>query len=123
MPMLVALLLPAMLCVLALCGPAAAQSPPLAELAMYSGPDRIERLIEGAKKEGVLTVYTSVPADDMRVLIDAFEKKYGVKVQLWRAGSEKVLQPALTEQRAGRYDGGRLRDQRPEMESLLRERF
>ena len=35
---------------------------------MYSGPDRTERLIAGAKKEGVVTVYSSVTADDMRVL-------------------------------------------------------
>ena len=44
----------ALLLLLALCIPAAAQSPTLAELAMYSGPDRTERLIAGAKKEGVL---------------------------------------------------------------------
>ena len=36
----------------------------LAELAMYSGPDRTERLIAGAKKEGVLTIYSSVTSDD-----------------------------------------------------------
>ena len=39
---------------------------------MYSGPDRTERLIAGAKKEGVLTIYSSVTTDDQRVLVDAF---------------------------------------------------
>ena len=34
---------------------------------MYSGPDRTERLIAGAKKEGVLNVYSSVTIDDMQV--------------------------------------------------------
>ena len=32
--------------------PARAQGASLAELAMYSGPDRTERLIAGAKREG-----------------------------------------------------------------------
>jgi hypothetical protein len=50
MPFAVVLALQAMLYVLVLCGPAAAQSPTLAELAMYSGGDRTERLIAGAKR-------------------------------------------------------------------------
>ena len=44
----------------ALCMPAHAQSPTLAELATYSGPDRTERLIAGAKKEGVVNIYSSM---------------------------------------------------------------
>jgi hypothetical protein len=63
MPMVIALAL-ATLSSLVLCAPAAAQSPTLAELAMYSGADRTERLIAGAKKEGVLTIYSSVTTDD-----------------------------------------------------------
>ena len=51
------------------------------------GGDAVERLIAGAKKEGVLTIYSSVTTDDMRVLVAAFEKKYGVKMQFWRASS------------------------------------
>ena len=98
MPAVVALIL-----MLVLCVPAAAQSGTLAELATYSGPDRTERLIAGARKEGVLTIYSSVTTDDMRVLIAAFEKKYGVKMQFWRASSESILRRALIEQRAGRY--------------------
>ena len=52
--------------------PTAAQS--LAELAMYSGPDRTERLIAGAKKEGVVN---GLFVDDGRrheVLVDAFQR-------------------------------------------------
>ena len=121
MPMRSCLLLPAMLYLLALCGPAAAQSPTLAELAMYSGPDRTERLIAGAKKEGVLTVYSSVTTDDMRVLIAAFEKKYGVKMQFWRASSESILRRTLIEQRASRYEVDAIETSAAEMESLHRE--
>ena len=116
MPVVVALPL-----LVALWVPAAAQSATLAELAIYSGPDRTERLIAGAKKEGVLTIYSSVTTDDMRVLIAAFEKKYGVKMQFWRASSESILRRALIEQRAGRYEVDAVETSAAEMESLHRE--
>ena len=76
--------------------PAAAQqvSPTIAELATYAGADRTERLIAGAKKEGVVSVYSSVTVDDQKALVNAFEKKYGVKLQFWRASSESILQRA-----------------------------
>jgi iron(III) transport system substrate-binding protein len=62
--------------------PAFAQSTALPELAAYQGADRTEKLVEGAKKEGTLTFYTSAPVDDMKILTEEFEKKYGVKVRL-----------------------------------------
>ena len=70
--------------------PATAQSisPTIAELATYAGADRTERLIAGAKKEGVVSVYSSVTVDDQKALVNAFEKKYGVKLQFWRSSSE-----------------------------------
>ncbi len=79
-------------------------TPTLAELASYSGPDRTQRLIAGAKKEGVVNIYSSVTVDDMKVLSAAFEKKYGLKLQAWRASSESILQRALVEARGGRYE-------------------
>src|SRR5215510_7676384 len=69
---------------------------------MYQGADRGERLIAKAREEGTLTVYTSMATTESGPLAQAFEKKYGVKVQLWRALSENVLQRALTEARGGR---------------------
>src|SRR6266850_1372277 len=59
--------------------------------ALYEGTDRLEKLIAGAKKEGELSMYTSAQADDIGAVAKAFEQKYGVKVNMWRAGSEKVL--------------------------------
>jgi iron(III) transport system substrate-binding protein len=105
--------------------PALAQQrpPTLAELAMYDGPDRTRRLVEGAKKEGVVTIYSSVTVDDMKVLSAAFEKKYGVKLQAWRASSESILQRALIEHRGGRYDVDAIETSAAEMESLHRERL
>src|SRR3954468_665669 len=84
--------------------PASAQTKNGSEAFSYQGTDRQKRLVEGAKKEGELTVYTSAPVDDMAVFTAAFEKKYGIKVKIWRAGSEKVLQRAVTEARARRFD-------------------
>ena len=62
------------------------------DAANYQGPDRQQRLLEGATKEGELQLYTSTPADEISVLIAAFEKKYGIKVKLWRSGSDMVVQ-------------------------------
>jgi iron(III) transport system substrate-binding protein len=122
MPKTIAIVFAAMLSVPALGGPAAAQSSPtLAELATYAGPDRTERLIAGAKKEGVLTVYSSMTSDDQRVLVDAFFKKYGVKLQFWRASSESILRRTLIEHRANRFDVGAIETSAAEMESLHRE--
>ena len=52
---------------------------------------------------------------------EAFEKKYGVKLELWRSSSEKVLQRALTEARGGRYAVDAFELNGPEMEALRRE--
>src|SRR5215204_863343 len=87
-----------------LTGSAAAQGQTVADLAAYSGPDRMARLVEGARREGTLTLYTSVPVDDMTALTTAFEQKYGVKVRIWRASAEQVLQRAIVENRASRFE-------------------
>jgi iron(III) transport system substrate-binding protein len=106
---------------LALCVSASAQSPTLAELATYSGPDRTQRLIAGARKEGSVTLYSSMTVGDMKIVTSGFEKKYGVKVQPWRASSESILRRALIEQRASRYDVDIIETSSAEMEALHRE--
>src|SRR6476469_1035958 len=57
-----------------------------------------------AKKGGGVTLYTSMQLVDSRPLTEAFEKKYGIKVSLWRASGEKVAERAITEARGGRFD-------------------
>ena len=94
-----------------------------ATLALYEGPDREQRLIQGARQEGALTVYTSLTVEDITELAAAFEKKYGVKVKFWRAGSEKVVQRIVTEARAGRFDFDVVETNGPELESLRREKI
>ena len=75
-----------------------AQAP--ASIALYEGADRQARLIEGAKKEGSITLYATTPIEYLRVIIAGFEKKYPVKVNLWRSRSETLLQRILSESRS-----------------------
>jgi iron(III) transport system substrate-binding protein len=94
-----------------------------ADVAGYSGADREQKLVEGAKKEGALEIYTSAQSDDMGALVAAFEKKYGIKVTVWRSSSEKVLQRAVTEARGNRFTVDVCETNGPEMEALSREKL
>ncbi len=93
------------------------------KLYLYSGADRLDKLVAGARKEGKLNVYTSLNTRDSGPITDAFEKKFDVKVSLWRASSEKVLQRAVTEARSGRFAFDVLETNGPEMEALYREKL
>jgi iron(III) transport system substrate-binding protein len=106
--------------------PAAAQvkaNATAADVAGYAGADRVQKLVEGAKKEGELNIYTSAQSDDMGALVAAFEKKYGVKVSVWRSSSEKVLQRAVTEAQAGRHTMDVAETNGPELEAMSREKI
>jgi len=94
-----------------------------AAVAAYAGPDREAFLARGAKKEGALLLYTNIAATDIDKLGAEFERRYGVKLQVWRSGPDKVLQRALTEARAGRYEVDALHVSTPEMEALQREQL
>jgi ABC-type Fe3+ transport system substrate-binding protein len=95
----------------------------LAEIAAYSGPDRIAKLIAGAKKEGAVNIYSSETVEDIGALSLAFEAKYGVKLNLWRGSSEDILQRAVVEARGGRFDADVFETGATAMESLHRERL
>lgn len=62
--------------------------------------------IDAAKKEGRVVVYGTIIPQVMGGLHKGFEKKYGIKVDYWRASATKVMDRALTEWRAGKpgYD-------------------
>ncbi|HUY03784.1 MAG TPA: extracellular solute-binding protein [Rhodocyclaceae bacterium] len=100
--------------------------PKPSEVYLYRGPDREQRLIDGAAKEATVVLYTSLNVKDSLPIIRAFEKKYkkyGLKVSMWRASGEKVVQRALTEARAGRYAPDVLESDDVEMEILHREQL
>jgi iron(III) transport system substrate-binding protein len=93
-----------------------------AAMALYQGADRAQRLAEGARREGSrFNLYTSLTTEDMAALNSAFEAKYGVKVQMWRASSDSVLQRVLAEAKAGRDDVDIIETNAPPLETLHRE--
>src|SRR5437016_11110052 len=110
----------AFLSILAITGPAAHAQ---ADIATYQGADRSQKILEGAKKEGTLTIYSSATVEDMTTLTTAFTKKYGIKTQVWRASSENIIQRASTEARGGRFDVDVFETDGVAMEAIHREKL
>ena len=102
-------------------GTAFAQTADISAITNYSGPDRSEKLLAEAKKEGSVLLYTSATVEDIKAHIAAFEKKYGVKVNLWRGDSEGIAQRAITERRGGRDAFDLAETSGINMESMYRE--
>ena len=77
----------------------------------------------GLAQDRSLTLYTSLAPTESGPLAQAFEKKTGIKVELWRAISEKVVQRAITEARARRFAVDVVETNGPEMEMMAREKL
>ena len=93
------------------------------EVARYHGPDREKRLVEGAKKEGELMFYGSIPVADMAILVEAFTMKYGIKVKAWRGDSEAMMARVINEAKARRYEVGVMVASSSALEPLSREKL
>jgi iron(III) transport system substrate-binding protein len=89
----------------------------------YRGADRDTRLIERAKREGSVVLYTSLAPTESQPLSDAFQKKYGIKVVLWRGLSDQVVQRVVVEARGRRNAVDVIETNGPEMEMLAREKL
>lgn len=87
----------------------------------FKGAERDKRLLERARQEGTLSLYTSMAPTESGPLAEAFEKKTGVKVNVWRTLSDGVVQRVLSEARAKRHVVDVIETNGPEMESLARE--
>ena len=76
------------------------------EIALLNKPDRQKILVEGAKKEGKISWYTSLIVDQVvRPVKEAFEKEYPfLQVEFFRANSERIVQRMFSEYQAKRYD-------------------
>jgi iron(III) transport system substrate-binding protein len=103
--------------------PAFAQAPASQSPTQYTGADRTARLIAGAKKEGLLNLYSSAITEHMNAVIAGFEKQYGVKVRLWRGGSEEILQRTVTEARGRRFDVDVVETAAPQIIPIAREKL
>jgi iron(III) transport system substrate-binding protein len=91
----------------------------LAQTPAVEGPQRLE----AARREGALMLYTSMAQNDSAPLIAAFEKRYGLKVNLWRSGKANVLQRVITEAQAGRFNVDLVQNPSPEMEALHQQKL
>jgi iron(III) transport system substrate-binding protein len=65
-----------------------------------TGTAREAALLEAAKGESELTVYSAF--NDEQAMADAFTKKYGIKVSVYNANSETVLQRVVQETTANK---------------------
>ena len=93
------------------------------DIYLYEGADRDKKVVAKAKQEGTVMIYTSMVPADLEPISQAFEKKYGIKVTSWRALPEKVLQRAVIEAKAGRYEFDVLGINGPGMESAYQEKL
>jgi iron(III) transport system substrate-binding protein len=91
------------------------------DIFLYQGADRSQRLVLEAKKEGSLVLYSTMTLEDANPLLAAFEKKYGVKVKMWRGVNQKLVQRALAETRAGQLAADAFEGSGPSLEILHEE--
>ena len=86
--------------------------------AELNGTDRGERLLAKARVEGTLNLYATMGQEQITALVSEFEKKYAIKVNIWRANSESVLRRAVTEAKGGRFEVDVIESNGFELESL-----
>ncbi|MDZ4247268.1 MAG: extracellular solute-binding protein, partial [Dehalococcoidia bacterium] len=60
-----------------------------------------EKTLAAAKQEGTLMIYSTPSGDIIRALADAFEKKYGIKVEFVNGRGEELTQRLQAEKSAG----------------------
>jgi len=71
-------------------------------LVSHASAQSEEELIRGAKKEAKAMFWSSMRIDDSKMLTAGFEAKYPfVKVEIFRAGGEQIVNRAIAEQAAG----------------------
>jgi iron(III) transport system substrate-binding protein len=77
------------------------------------------KIVEAAKKEGSLSLYTSASTGPSNAIAEAFRKKYGIDVQVYRAGSSDVATRVEREETAGRSQGDALIIEEPALSLLM----
>jgi iron(III) transport system substrate-binding protein len=77
--------------------------------------------VRQAKQEGTLSLYTSLTEELVKPVKDAFERQTGVKLQVFRAASETVLQRILQESSARRLGNDAVETNFGEMGTLAKQ--
>lgn len=77
-------------------------APADSDILTYTGDDRHDRLLEGAREEATLTWYTSLAGDVVTAMEEALEEKYpDIALEVFRASSDDVAARVLQEAAAG----------------------
>jgi len=92
-------------------------------LYLYRGVDRDQRLLEKARQEGMVVMYTSMSPNESAPLAKAFEKKYAIKVEIWRATGSKVRQRVIAEGGAQRFAVDVIESTAADVEMIAREKL
>src|SRR5512144_2275193 len=76
------------------------------EIALMNRADRQKILLEGAKKEGKISWYTTLIVDQVvRPVKEAFEKEYPfLQVEFFRGNAERLVQKMFAEYQGKRYE-------------------
>jgi iron(III) transport system substrate-binding protein len=77
------------------------------------------KVIEAAKKEGTVSLYTSASTGPSNAIAEAFKKTYGVNVSVYRAGSADVATRVQAEEAAGRTQADALIIEEPALSLLV----
>src|SRR5258706_1232996 len=72
--------------------------------ALDEGADRSARLVANARREGSLSLYASMAEKDLIRLVSEFERRYAIKVRVWRSGKNNVLRRPVNQAHARRLE-------------------
>lgn len=97
-------------------------TPILEQVAGMDAQARTARLTElAADEDKDISMYSSLGADELAGVLDAFADRYGVTVESFSANSEEVLQRLGSEQQAGRTQGDLVENNGTELQLASRE--
>src|SRR6185295_4760171 len=91
------------------------------ELNKLPADERQRRLVAGAKSEGgKAIIYGNISSDHIERLRVDFDKRYGVKIDGYRASGERVANRLLTEARGGKLDADVFAPSNEHMPALIK---
>ena len=77
------------------------------------------KVVEAAKQEGSVSLYSSASTGPSNAAAEAFKKAYGIDVQVYRAGSADVATRVQSEEKAGRPPADALIIEEPALRLLM----